>query len=149
MANSAPSRTASLTLVRTFQAPPERVWHAWTDKEAAKVWTRPGEGFTVPLIEGELVVGAPYRIVMRAPDGTDHIASGVYREIVPNRLLVYTWIWNSTPDREAVVSITLRPVAGGTELTLVHSGLVDDVDVKNHEGGWSNSLAAFGKYLEG
>ncbi len=146
---AAPQTTArpSLTLVRQFNASPERVWHAWTDKEAAKIWTRPAEGYTIPLIEGELTVGGRYRMVMRAPDGTEVEASGVYREIVPHQRLVYTWVWSTTPEREALISITLRAAHGGTELTLKHEGLFDELDVRNHEGGWTNVLATFGEYL--
>ena len=137
----------SLTLVRQFNASPERVWHAWTDKEAAKIWTRPGEGFTIPLIEGDLKVGGRFRIVMRPPDGKEFDASGVYREIVPNQRLVYTWVWSQTPERESLITITLRAAQGGTELTLTHERLFDELDVKNHTGGWSNVLDTFGRVL--
>jgi uncharacterized protein YndB with AHSA1/START domain len=65
-------------------------------------------------------VGGRYRFVMHGRNGETHRVGGVYREIVPNRKLVYTWAWESTPDRESLVTVEFLPAGRGTELVLTH-----------------------------
>ena len=52
-------------------------------------------------------------------DGEQHDVSGVYREIVPNEKLVFTWAWKSTPERESLVTVMFKPDGAGTMLTLI------------------------------
>lgn len=138
---------AVLRLTRQFAAPPELVWKAWTDPEAMRVWIHPGDGFTTPTVEWDLRIGGAYRIVMRAPTGEEFTTSGVFQVIEPPRRISYTWSWTATPDRLALVTVTFTPRNGGTELSLVHAGLMDELDRQNHEGGWSNSLLALDGWL--
>lgn len=138
---------AILNLTRQFNATPAQVWKAWTDPEAMKIWIHPGDGFTTPTVEWDLQIGGRYRIVMRAPTGEEFTTSGVFQVIEPPKKISYTWSWTSTPDRLALVTVTFTPKAGGTELQLVHAGLVDDLDRQNHEGGWSHSLLALEEWL--
>ena len=58
--------------------------------------------------EADARVGGRYRIVMRTSDGEEHDVSGVYREVVPNEKLVFTWAWRSTPERESLVTVMLK-----------------------------------------
>jgi uncharacterized protein YndB with AHSA1/START domain len=59
----------TLRLRRTFAAPRQRVFQAWTTPQEMKRWTGPGE-YTTPLAEVDLRPGGRYRIHMRTPDGT-------------------------------------------------------------------------------
>ena len=61
-------------------------------------------------------IGGRYHMVMKSPDGEEHDVSGVYREVIPQRKLVYTWAWKSTPERESLVTVELRAAGGGTDL---------------------------------
>jgi uncharacterized protein YndB with AHSA1/START domain len=135
----------SLTIVRKLNAAPEKVWKALTEPAALKQWFAPDEAFRVPLAETDLRVGGRYRIVMQAPDGEQHDVSGVYREIVPNRRLVYSWAWKSTPERESLVTVELRAADAGTELTLRHEQFFDDEARQRHEQGWTGCLARLTK----
>ena len=88
----------SLTIKRRFDARPEKVFAAWTDPEKVKRWMGPGE--IKPLhVENDPRSGGRYRWVMKSPDGEEHDVSGVYREVIPNQKLVFTWSWKSTPER--------------------------------------------------
>jgi uncharacterized protein YndB with AHSA1/START domain len=78
---------------------------------------------------------------MISPDGEEHDVSGVYREIVPNKKLVYTWAWKTTPERESIVTIELRSAGSGTELTLRHEQFADEEARNRHEHGWKGCLA--------
>jgi uncharacterized protein YndB with AHSA1/START domain len=95
----------SLTLSRRYNASPARVFSAWTDPEKIARWFGP-EGIDVVRAESDARAGGSYRIIARSPDGEEHDVSGVYREVVPNEKLVFTWAWKSTPERESRVTIT-------------------------------------------
>ena len=85
----------SLTLKRRLNASPAKVFDAWTDPEKMKRWMGP-EGVVPQHAEIDARVGGHYRLVMRSPDGEEHDVSGVYREVVPNQKLVFSWAWKST-----------------------------------------------------
>ena len=73
--------------------------------------------------------------------------SGVYREVIPQRKLVYTWAWKSTPERESLVTVELRAAGGGTDLTLTHEQFYDEEARDRHEHGWTGCLGRLERYL--
>lgn len=137
----------SLSIVRRFNASPEKVWNAFTDPQALKQWMAPGGDFSNVLAEADVRVGGRYHIIMKAPDGELHDVSGVYREVVPNRKLVYTWAWKSTPERESLVTLQLQPVDQGTELTLRHEQFFDEPARDRHNQGWTACLARLDRLM--
>ena len=141
MAGTKTQERPSLALVRKLDCAPAKVWRAITEPEMLKQWMAPADAFKIPVAETELRVGGRYHIVMNAPDGEVHDVSGVYREIVPNKKLVYTWAWKTTPERESVVTIELRALGSGTELTLKHEQFADEEARNRHEQGWNGCLA--------
>ena len=147
-----PARLAekpSLALTRSYPVAPEKVWRAWTEARALKRWWGPGGQDPVSVVELDLRVGGRFRIVFGGPQGRAHEVQGVYREVVPNRRLVFTWTWpNSTPERESLVSLEFRPTGGGgTELAFLHQQLFDEAVRDNHKRGWGESLAKLDAYL--
>ena len=145
MANTKTQERPSLSIVRKYDAAPGKVWRAITEPEMLKKWMAPSDAFKVPVAEAELRVGGRYHIIMNAPGGEVHDVSGVYREVVPNKKLVYTWAWKSTPERQSVVTIELRAAGGGTELTLKHEQFFDEEARNHHEQGWNGCLARLEK----
>ena len=141
MANTKTQERPSLALVRRFDAAPAKVWRAITEPEMLRQWMAPDDAFKIPVAEADVRVGGRYRIVMNAPDGEVHDVSGVYREIVPNKKLVYTWAWKTTPERVSMVTIELRAAGGGTELKLKHEQFADEETRNRHEHGWKGCLA--------
>jgi len=88
--------------------------------------------------------------VFGGPDGKAHECAGVYREVVPNRKLVFTWTWpNSTPERESLVTISFRATPGGTELVFLHEQFFDETVRDNHQRGWSESFDKLERFLAG
>lgn len=144
---AATAEKPSLTLVRRYQAAPEKVWRALTQPEALKQWMGPSDDFKCPVAEIDLRVGGRYHIGMQSPDGQMHNVSGVYREVVPNRKLVYTWAWETTPDRESMVTVALRAVDDGTELTLTHEQFFDAEARDHHDQGWQGCFARLERFL--
>ena len=137
----------SLTIVRSFKCAPEKVWRALTQPEALKQWMAPTDEFTIPVAESDVRVGGRYHIVMRSPDGEEHDVSGAYREVVPNRKLVYTWAWKSTPERESLVTMELRAAGGSTELTLRHEQFFDEEARDKHQQGWNSCVGRLDRLL--
>lgn len=138
----------SLTIKRRFDAPPEKVFSAWTDPEKVKHWMGPGD-VKVLSVECDPRSGGRYRWVMQTPAGEQHDVSGVYREVTPNEKLIFTWAWKSTPERESLVTLTFKPDGGGTLMTLTHEQFFDDGARDSHEGGWTGSIAKLEQYLNG
>ena len=138
----------SLNLQRRYPVVPEKVWRAWTDPQALKKWWGPGPGEPVSLAELDVRVGGRFRIVFGGPEGRAHECAGVYREVAPNRRLVFTWTWpNSTPERESQVTIVFKAVDGGTELDFRHEQLFDEKVRDDHKRGWSGVLDKLEAYL--
>ena len=140
MEKTAIKEKPALSIVRKFKASPEKVWRAWTDPQTLKQWMAPGDAFSVPLVETDVRVGGHYHFVMKSPDGEEHDVSGVYREVILNRKLVYTWAWKSTPERESLVIVELRAAGSGTELTLKHEQFFDADARDRHQQGWDGCI---------
>jgi uncharacterized protein YndB with AHSA1/START domain len=129
----------SLTLVRRFKAPPASVYAAWTEPDQMVRWWGPDAG---PVVSAEADVrpGGRFRVVFRTLDGEEHDCRGTYREVDPDRRLVFTWQWVSMPERESLVTVALRPVPEGTELTLTHAQFHDEKTRDSHRSGWNGAL---------
>ena len=136
----------SLTIKRRFNAPPEKVFSAWTDPEKVKRWMGPGE-VQVLLAEGNARTGGRYRWLMKSPDGNEHDVSGVYREVILNQKLVFTWTWKSTPERESLVTITFKDDGGGTLMTFVHEQFFDEEGRDRHQNGWNGAFEKLERYV--
>ena len=84
-----PVSERELVLTRLIDAPPERVFRAWTDPALLVRWFAPLP-WTTPKAELDVRPGGSSLIVMRGPDGTEFPSRGVYLEVVENRRLVFT-----------------------------------------------------------
>ena len=143
---SAVAAKPSLTLKRRLNAPPAKVFAAWTDPEKLVRWFGP-EQIEDVRAETDVRVGGRYHISARSPDGETHDVSGVYREVVPNEKLVFTWAWKTTPERQSLVTVLLKPEGSGTLLTLTHEQFFDEAARDRHQHGWTGSLLKLEKFL--
>ena len=137
----------SLTLKRHYSAPVEKVFRAWIDPEALKQWFGPSDEGKILVSETNPKVGGRYRIVMQMPSGEQHRVGGVYREIVPNEKLVFTWAWESTPERESLVTVQLKRADDGTDMTLTHEQFFDEAARDRHQHGWNGTMERLGRYV--
>ncbi len=129
----------SLTLKRRLHAPAEKIYAAWTDPTQIVKWFGPDAG-PVTRADIDLRVGGTFTIAFRTEDGERHQVGGIYREVVPNEKLVFTWAWHTMPERESLVTITVRPDGEGCILTLLHEQFFDEAARDGHRRGWSGSL---------
>ena len=135
----------SVTIVRRIKAPPAKVYAAITQPKLMMQWWSPDAGPTLSA-EADVRPGGRFSIVFRLLNGDEHNPTGVYREVVPDKKLVFTWQWQGSPEGESLVTFLLEPFDGGTELTLIHEGLPDEQTCKSHEAGWKglvDKLAGF------
>jgi uncharacterized protein YndB with AHSA1/START domain len=136
----------SLTLKRRLNAAPEKVYAAWTDPAKIAKWFGPEQIVSVRA-ETDVRAGSRYRIVARSTDGEEHDVSGVYREVVPNEKLVFTWAWKSTPERESLVTVAIKADGGGSLLTLTHEQFFDEPARDRHRSGWTGALDKLERFL--
>jgi uncharacterized protein YndB with AHSA1/START domain len=137
----------SLTIKRRFNAPPEKVFSAWTDAEKMKRWMGPGQIFAKHT-ESDPRVGGRYRIVMQAPSGEEFDVSGMFREVIANKKLVYTWGGTLTPEQQTLITVTFTRDGDGTLFTLTHEQFPDDAARDAHQGGWNGALEKLVAFLE-
>ena len=138
----------SLTLKRRLNAAPEKVYAAWTDPQKITRWFVPSSvkaGSEQASIDAR--VGGRYRLSFSKEDGEYCEVGGVYREVVPNQRLVFSWAWHSTPERESLVTVTLKPDGAGTLLTVQHEQLFDQAARDGHERGWTGMLDNLERHL--
>ncbi len=131
----------SLTLKRRINAAPEKIYAAWTDPKKIVGWWGTRDAVTFHA-EADLRVGGRFAIGFRTAEGVENNVSGLYREIVPNRKLVFTWAWRTTPERESLVTVSFKPDEGATILTLHHEQFFDETARANHERGWGQLFDA-------
>jgi len=131
----------SLTLKRRLNASPEKVYAAWTDPQKIARWFGPASVRAgTERAEIDARVGGRYRVSFDIEGGEHHEISGVYREVVRNERLVFSWAWHSTPERQSQVTVTLKPDGAGTLLTLHHEQFFDEAARDGHQRGWSGAL---------
>jgi uncharacterized protein YndB with AHSA1/START domain len=150
-AESQPIAERELTLTRLFAAPRALVFRAWTEPQRLARWWGP-KGFTNPVCELDLRVGGAIRIVMRAPDGTDHPMAGVFREIDAPERLVFT---NNAVDAagktllEGLTTVTLAEHEGRTRLVVKTRAIAVVAAAARFldgmEEGWTQSLERLGE----
>lgn len=141
MAQSPLDQKPELRISRRYPVAPEKVWRAWTEPKALARWFGPGDTDSVTQAELDVREGGAYRIAFVTQDGQSHQVSGIYQEVVPLRKLVFSWAWQSTPERVSLVTLALREVDGGTELHFLHERFFDRAARDNHERGWNGTFA--------
>jgi len=77
-----------LAITRLFDAPVALVWEAWTRPEHIAQWWGPN-GFTNTIHQMDLRPGGEWDLTMHGPDGMDYKNKSIFKEIIPNKKLVY------------------------------------------------------------
>jgi len=90
--------------------------------------------------KADVRVGGRFHVGFRDNDGDQHDVSGIYKEVVPGRRLVFSWAWRTTPERESQVTIDLKPDGDSTILTLTHEQFFDEKARDDHGVGWNRAL---------
>jgi uncharacterized protein YndB with AHSA1/START domain len=142
MAEEKGSPETTLQIRRTFKAPRQAVFQAWTTAEALEKWFAPSDEYTTKVVELDLRVDGRYRIEMRSPEGKIHRLVGVFKEVRYSEKLVYTWSWEERQEEfgETLVTVEFRDLGDLTEIILTHELLPTAEDRTEHERGWAGCL---------
>jgi uncharacterized protein YndB with AHSA1/START domain len=132
---------------RTFDAPAEAVFDAFTSPEVLRRWWHAEHHWETPFAEVDLRVGGALRIVMRDPtDGNEQGGGGRFTLIDRPRRPAYTWTWDGEDQSSRqTVEVEFRETEGRTTVVLTNTGIATP-EVDDYNDGWSNSfdnLAAF------
>jgi uncharacterized protein YndB with AHSA1/START domain len=139
-----------LLITRTFDAPASLLFALWSKPEHMKRWMGPG-GFDCPEAEIDFRVGGAYRGMIRSAETGESRFGGVYREIVPNKRLVFTFAWNNTgpsAGAETLITITFAEQNGKTTQTFHQTPFLNVEARDRHIGGWSSSFDKAQVYAE-
>ena len=140
----------TVRLHRVLATSPDKVYRAFLEPEAAAKWLPPN-GFVCTVHQLEARVGGSHRMSFRNfTTGQGHSFGGTYLELVPNQRLRYTDKFDAEANLpgEITVTVTLRPVMVGTELSIVQEGLPDAIPVEACYLGWQQSLANLAQLVE-
>lgn len=147
MAPKTTSDAPTLRLERTFAAPRERVFRAWTDPAELSRWFAPTDEHTTKVIALDVRVGGRYRVEMHSPSGNVHIVVGTFREVRPPEKLVFTWAWEGKDMGETLVTLEFRDRAGSTDLILTHELFPTQELRDEHSRGWNGCLTRLAKLV--
>jgi uncharacterized protein YndB with AHSA1/START domain len=132
----------SLQIKRFINAQRDRVYAAWTDPAQMKQWFGPENVQTRNLI-ADARVGGEFRWDLVNSDGENVTMRGEYRELQPDKKIVFTWQWQDDEDWKnhvSVVTVELDDADGGTELRLTHEQLPNEDSRDGHTRGWNSAL---------
>jgi len=139
----------TVRLHRVLVAPPERVYRAFLNADAMVKWLPPN-GFTATVHHMDAQVGGSFKMSFTdfATQQTNTFG-GEYLELVPNSRIRYTDKFDD-PNLPGViqVTITLQPVAFGTDLSIVQEGIPDVIPVEMCYRGWQDSLILLAQLVE-
>lgn len=123
---------------RTFAAPREKVFEAWTNPAMMARWfARAPKHPPTKVIEADVRPGGKYRIEVTGDKL--YRGFGIYREVRPPERLVFTWNWEHHDFVDSVVTVEFRVLGESsfTEVTLTHELLPTQKDREEHRQGWN------------
>ena len=141
--------THTIRLHRILRAPPERVYRAFLEPDAMSKWLPPN-GFTGKVHHFEAKVGGSFKMSFtNLSSGQSHSFGGEFLELVPHERLRYTDRFDD-PSLPGVmqVTVTLKPVSCGTELSVVQEGVPAVIPAEACYLGWQESLVLLAKLVE-
>ena len=131
-----------LEISRVIEAPRDRVYAAWTDPEQLKQWFGPENVKTRELV-ADARVGGTFRWDIINSEGEEMTMRGEFRELQPDKKIVFTWQWEDDEDwknHTSIVTVDLCDRDGGTELRLTHEQLPNEESRDGHTRGWESAL---------
>jgi uncharacterized protein YndB with AHSA1/START domain len=127
------SENSSLEREIYIDALPEVVFGFFTDADKLALWL--GRQATLePMVDGQL----------RVEVNETRVILGKFIELVPYRLIVFTWGWEghaTIPPGSSTVEVSLESKGDGTHLRITHRGLPNEQENINHARAWEPALA--------
>ena len=141
--------TNTIRLHRVLRTAPEKLYRAFLDPAAMAKWLPP-DGFTCTIEHLDAKVGGTYKMSFtNFTTGQKHSFGGKYLELIPGQRLRYTDQFDDPNlPGEIHVTIDLKKVSCGTELTIVQEGIPAVIPTEMCYLGWQESLILLAKLVE-
>ena len=141
--------TGTVRIHRVLRAAPQKVYRAFLEPGAMAKWLPP-YGFTCTVHHMDAQVGGTFKMSFQNfTNGQAHSFGGAYLELVANERLRYTDVFDAPMlPGEMQVTVVLKPVLCGTELTVVQEGIPEVIPVEMCYLGWQESLAQLAHLVE-
>jgi uncharacterized protein YndB with AHSA1/START domain len=144
---------------RTFAAPREKVFAAWTQRDQLEKWMcKDQHDHTVIHHQQDIRTGGRYLLEVHDPGkGEVYWGQGIYREVKPPEKIAFTWSWTrSTPDGqqlhpespETLVTVEFFARGNATEVVLTHGVFNTQKDFNDHHQGWNGCFDVLAKALQ-
>lgn len=140
---------STVKLHRVLATSPEKIYRAFLEPDAMVKWLSP-DGFTCTVHHMEAKVGGTFRMSFRNfTNNQSHSFGGEYKELVPYERLCYTDRFDDPNlPGEMTVTVILKAVLVGTELTITQEGIPDVIPVEACYLGWQQSLLNLARLVE-
>jgi uncharacterized protein YndB with AHSA1/START domain len=139
----------TVRLHRVLRAKPEKVYRAFLEAGAMAKWIPP-YGFTCTVHHMDARVGGTFRMSFHSfSSGTGHSFGGEYLELIPGERIRYTDKFDDPNlPGELEVTVSLKPVLCGTEVSITQSGIPDAIPLEMCYLGWQESLLQLATLVE-
>jgi uncharacterized protein YndB with AHSA1/START domain len=134
---------------RTFDAPAEEVFDAWTSEEVMRRWLHAGHDWETPSAEVDLRVGGEVRIVMRDPSGAEVGMGGEYTLIERPHRLEFTWSFSDHPGNLQRIELQFTEWEGRTTVVMVNSDISTEQRRDEQLDGWQKCLDNLERVITG
>jgi len=141
--------TNTVRLHRVLRATPEKIYRAFLDADAMAKWLPPN-GFTGKVHHLDARVGGTFKMSFsNFTTGKSHSFGGEYLELTPHERIRHTDKFDDPNlPGEMRVTIALKKVSVGTELSIVQEGVPEVIPPEACYLGWQESLALLAKLVE-
>jgi len=134
----------SLLLTRFYAVAPEKVWRAWTEPDALRIWFGQADAADWKA-QLDVRVGGRYHLVMREPSGAYFSVRGVYREVAPLQRLSFTWEQRDSPfDGDSLVTVEFESLDDGTQIRFELAPVIDP----RAPDAWRGDFKRLGRLLQ-
>lgn len=146
---------ATVEITRRYRASASDVFRAWIDPALVEAWWGP-DGFKTVVTELDAREGGAFRFEMISPTGSRGATAGHFREIVPDRRLVFDITEHCNcdlpPDAEpqlerGELTVEFREASGTTTVRVIHRGLASEAVGARFRAGWGSGLECLARAL--
>ena len=145
-------RHDTFTIERTYAASPARVFAAWSDPAAKRIWFAEGDGWHVDKYELDFRIGGQERSAFRFKSGSEISNDTTFIDILHNRRIVfsYTMAIEGRIMSASLGTVEFEPEGSGTRLIMTeHDAFLDGIDKSGtRKEGCAGLLAQLGRFLD-
>ena len=134
------SEATTLRMERTFEAPAQAVFDAWTSEEVMRRWWHAEHDWETTVAEVDLRVGGEVRVVMREPARGRRVRRRrpLHRDRAARPPGVHLVLGRR--HQSQLIELDFEESGGVTTVRFTHSGLWNEESVRSHEGGWGKAF---------